>query len=62
MANDVTPVSAHMPATQSPFDTDSPYLSYEDRELLQRGKAVHRETTASAKRALQVGAPPYLPS
>lgn len=36
---------------------DSPYLGSEERQLLERGKAEHRETTSTAKRALQVGGP-----
>jgi hypothetical protein len=33
----------------------TPYLGTEERQLLERGKAEHRSTTATAKRALQVG-------
>lgn len=33
---------------------DTPYLAPEDRKLLELGKAEHRETTATARRALQV--------
>lgn len=32
---------------------DTPYLAPEDRKLLDLGKAEHRDTTATARRALQ---------
>ncbi len=38
---------------EPPRDHDTPYLSAGERRLLEAGKAEHRETTATAKRALQ---------
>lgn len=38
---------------EAPRDHDTPYLSAGERRLLEAGKAEHRETTATAKRALQ---------
>ncbi|KAI7838234.1 hypothetical protein COHA_007981 [Chlorella ohadii] len=39
---------------EPPRDHDTPYLSAGERRLLEAGKAEHRETTATAKRALQL--------
>lgn len=49
-AGAAAPTAAPPPPVQ-----DSPYLGREERQLLEQGKAEHRETTASARRALKVG-------
>lgn len=45
------------PATKSPLngvaEPHTPYLGREERMMLEKGKAEHRETTAAARRALQ---------
>ena len=45
----------HAPRPNGGTLSDTPYLGTEERQLLERGKAEHRSTTATAKRALQVG-------
>ena len=50
--------AAPPPPPPPPALGDSPYLGREERQLLEQGKAEHRETTKSARRALKVGLGP----